>query len=75
MQKGCSTGEGSEKALCIPEYKLSSFLLHKSLIFRHFNYCLAVWHNCGYGNAVRLERTQLRALRFVYNDNISASQS
>ena len=50
----------------------SRLLLYKSFIFSHFNYCPAVWHNCGSGNAARLERVQLRALRFVYNDNVSS---
>ena len=61
----------------------SRLLLYKYFIFSHFNYCPAVWHNCGSGNAARLERVQLRALRcmfftlvvllrFVYNDNVSS---
>lgn len=43
-------------------------LLYKSFIISTFNYCPAVWHNCGATNTKKLEKVQMRALKFVYND-------
>ena len=43
-------------------------LLYKSFVLSNFNYCPAVWHFCGALNALKLEKIQLRALRFVYDE-------
>mgnify|MGYP000745461007 FL=1 len=43
-------------------------LLYKSFVLSNFNYCPAVWHFCGATNSLKLEKIQLRALRFVYNE-------
>ena len=43
-------------------------LLFESFILSHFNYCPLVWHNCSIANMKKIEKLQIRALRFVYND-------
>ena len=43
-------------------------MLYKSFILCNFNYCPAVWHQCGITNTRRLEKVQYRALKFVYRD-------
>ncbi len=43
-------------------------LLYKSFTLAFFNYCPAVWHQCGKVNSQKLERLQCRALRFVFSD-------
>ena len=45
----------------------SKLLLYKSFVLSNFNYCPAVWHFCGSVNALKLEKIQFRALKFVYN--------
>ncbi len=34
----------------------------------HFNFCPLVWHFCSKLDTDKLERLQMRALRFVYTD-------
>jgi hypothetical protein len=46
----------------------TKLLLYKSFVLSNFNYCPAVWHACGAENTRKLEKVQLRALRFVFND-------
>ncbi len=43
-------------------------LLYKTYIMCHFNFCPLVWHFCSKSDTDKLERLQLRALRFVYAD-------
>ncbi len=43
-------------------------LLYKTYILCHFNFCPLVWHFCSQSDTDKLERLQLRALRFVYAD-------
>ena len=33
-----------------------------------FNHCPLIWHFCGLGDLKKMEKVQLRALRFVFND-------
>ena len=40
----------------------------KTFIFANFNYCPLVWHFCGANNTAKLEKIQLRGLRFVLQD-------
>jgi hypothetical protein len=53
----------------------TKLLMYKTFIHCHFNYCPLVWHACGQSNTKRLERLQLRALRFVFNDAESSYES
>ncbi len=46
----------------------AKLLLYKSFILSHFNYCPLVWHFCGLGDLKKMEKVELRALRFVFND-------
>ncbi len=49
------------------------FMLYKTYISCHFNFCPLVWHFCGESNTKKLERIQNRALRFVFDDHESDS--
>ena len=51
------------------------FDIYRSFILANFNFCPAVWHNCGAGNTKKLEKLQHRALRFVFNDYSSSYES
>ena len=58
--------------------RLSKFLstdgrlkLYKAFISANFSYCPITWIFCGKKNSVKLEKLQERALRLVYNDNVS----
>ena len=46
--------------------------LYRAFISPYFSYCSQVWYHCGSRNIEKLERTNARALRFVYNDKISS---
>ena len=46
--------------------------VYKSFISADFSYCPLSWIFCGKVNSSKLEKLQERALRFVYNDNISS---
>ena len=46
-------------------------LIYKSFILSNFNYSPVAWIFCGKRNSNKLERLQLRALRFVYKDTLS----
>ena len=46
--------------------------LYRAFISPYFSYCSQVWYHCGRRNIEKLERTNARALRFVYNDVISS---
>jgi len=43
--------------------------LYQAFILPYFSYCSQVWYHCG-RNIEKLERTNARALRFVYSDKI-----
>ena len=47
----------------LPQHILIS--IYKSLILPHFDYCSAVWGNCGKGLALKLEKLQNRAARII----------
>ena len=49
----------------------TKLILYKSFVLSNFNYCPAVWHACGAVNTRKLEKVQLRALRFVFSDYTS----
>ena len=58
--------------------RLSKFLnldsrmaIFRSFITSNFGYCSLVWHACSAKNTQKLEKLQLRALRFVYHDYTS----
>ena len=42
--------------------------LYKAYSLPHLNYCCVVWHQCGQRNLRKLEKTNERSLRFVFND-------
>ncbi len=46
----------------------AKLLLFRSFILSHFNYCCLIWHFCGLGDLIKMEKVQLRALRIVFND-------
>ena len=55
--------------------RLSKFLnldsrmaIFRSFITSNFDYCSLFWHACSAKNTQKLEKLQLRALRFVYHD-------
>ena len=59
--------------------RLSKFLnldsrmaIFRSFITSNFGYCSLVWHACSAKNTQKLEKLQLRALRFVYHDYTSS---
>jgi len=45
--------------------------VYKSFVLCQFNYCPIVWNFCGKKNIRCMEKLQERALRMVYNDQIS----
>ena len=49
--------------------------LYRAFISPYFSYCSQVWYHCGRRNIEKLERTNARALRFVYNDRISSYEA
>ena len=44
----------------------SRLCILKCFILCHFNYCPLIWHFCGAKNTLKLEKLQIRGLRFVY---------
>ena len=44
----------------------SRLCILKCFISCHFNYCPLIWHFCGAKNTLKLEKLQIRCLRFVY---------
>ena len=46
--------------------------LYRAFISPYFSYCSQVWCHCGRRNIEKFERTNARALQFVYNDKISS---
>lgn len=40
-------------------------------VLSHFNYCSTVWHFCGLTETHKIEKLHERAIRFIYNDNIT----
>ena len=47
--------------------------IYYSFIMSNFIYCPLVWHFCGEDNVKKIEKTQERALRFIYQDYNSSS--
>jgi hypothetical protein len=48
--------------------KLGKLTIYYSFIMSNFNYCPLVWYFCGQVNTKKVEKTQERALRFIYED-------
>jgi hypothetical protein len=48
--------------------KRGKLTIYYSFIMSNFNYCPLVWHFCGQVNTKKVEKTQERALRFIYED-------
>ena len=46
-------------------------LVTNTYVLSQFNYCPLVWHFCGKGATHKIEKIHERALRFIYNDNIT----
>ena len=52
----------------------TKLLLYKAYILPHFTYCSTVWMHCGKTAAGKLaEKLNERAMRCIFNDNISTS--
>ena len=49
--------------------------LYGAFISLYFSYCSQVWYHCGRRKIEKLEKTNARALRFVYNDRISSYEA
>ena len=49
----------------------TKLLLYKAYILPHFTYCPTVWMHCGKTAAGKLEKLNERAMRCIFNDNIS----
>jgi len=49
--------------------------LYRAFILPYFSYCSQVWYHCGRRNIEKLERTNARALRFVYSSKISTYET
>ena len=47
-------------------------LMANSYVLSYFNYCPLVWHFCGAGSTHKIEKIHERALRWVYDDYVSA---
>ena len=46
-------------------------MMYNSFIMSNFNYCPLIWHFCSQTSTIKLEKSQERALRFIYNDHSS----
>ena len=51
--------------------RLGKLTIYYSFILSNFNYCPLVWHFCGENNSKKIEHIQERALRFIYDDDVS----
>lgn len=71
ISKMCKSAAGQLNAL----KRLSPYIkqkertiLVKSFVLSNFNYCPLVWHFCSSSDINKIERIQLRSLRFIHND-------
>ena len=67
----CCKATRQLNALCRLNKVLSThtkLILYKSFIMSNFSYAPLVWHFCGRGNILKMEKINERALRFVFND-------
>jgi hypothetical protein len=48
--------------------RLGRLTIYYSFILSNFNYCPVIWHFCNEKNTKTIEKTQERALRFIYED-------
>ena len=46
----------------------AKMLLYNTFIFSNFNYCCMIWQFCSIHSSKKIEKIQLRSLRYVYND-------
>ena len=49
--------------------------LYRAFIAPHFNYCAESWYFCSNRSTEKLEKLNERALRFVYQDEISTYET
>lgn len=52
--------------------KLGRLTMYFSFIMSNLNYCPLTWHFTGETNTKKIEKLQERALRFIYDDNVSS---
>jgi hypothetical protein len=50
--------------------KFNKLTIFHTFILSNFNFCPLAWHFCTEKNSKKLEKIQVRALRFVYDDAI-----
>ena len=55
--------------------KLNKLTIFHTFILSNFNFCPLAWHFCTEKNSKKLEKIQVRALRFVYDDYSSSSET
>ena len=63
--------KGTGKNLC----RLGKLNIYHSFILPNFNYCPLIWHFCGEVNTKKIEKIQVRPLRFIYSDYSSSYES
>ena len=49
--------------------------IYYSFVLSNFNFCPLIWHFCSQSNCIKLEKLNLRALRFVYRDFTSSYET
>ena len=59
------------KNLC----RLGKLNIYHSFILSNFNYCPLTWHFCGEVNTKKIEKIQVKPLRFIYSDYCSSYES
>ena len=50
---------------------LLKMCLYNSFLMSYFSYCSVIWHNCYASDKQRLKRLNVRALRCVYNKQVT----
>lgn len=55
--------------------RLNKLTIFHTFILSNFNFCPLAWHFCTEKNSKKLEKIQERALRFVYDDYLSSSET
>ena len=48
--------------------------LYRAFILPYFNYCNQVWHHCGKRNTVKIEKVNLRVLRYLFKEKSASYQ-
>ena len=55
--------------------KLNKLTIFHTFILSNFNFCPLAWHFCTEKNSKKIDKIQVRALRFVYDDYSSSSET